>query len=350
MKTEYYSALRQIKLYTLSALTIFFYVSLVSCEDETEDELPIYELVIPSSAYSFTVTSVDTEDESTVYAEPSFTKNFDILGCAVKKVVYYVDNTLATTETTAPFKLKYTTSPLTKGQHVLKAIFTVGGEHYKDTTVECQEKFYVNTGSSSSQSPVKFKVNYDHYLRTGDKVHVSVNMIDPYNAGYKIKEIKYYFEDKLVKTATESPFDLDYSPRLVVGSSYSLRIAISYSLGNSSSSSSYNYSTSLFVLPDDETRFLFDIDSYSSHFNNGDVLSGTGLLYRGTGDELIYELNLYWDEKLVGTSRTFPYQFSYTIQNATKGIHKLKREWLKYDKNGKSKGGQSQYNTITIDK
>jgi hypothetical protein len=323
-----------------------------SCENETDEELSIYDLVIPSSAYSFTVTSVDTESESRVYAEPSFTENFEILGCSVKEVVYYVDNVLAATKTKAPFKLDYATSPLAKGQHLLKAVFTVGGEHYKDATVECQKEFYVSTGSSSSQSAVEFKVLHDYYLRVGDRVHVSVNMIDRYNAGYKIKQVKYYFEDNLIKTAIKSPFDLDYSPTLVVGQSYSLSVAISYSLENSSSVGSYSYSygTNIIVLPDDETRFLFAVDSYGSHFNNGDVISGTGLLYRGDGDELVYELNLYWDDELVGTSKTFPYQFSYTIMNVEKGIHNLKHEWKKYDRDGDYKGGQSQTKTITIDK
>lgn len=326
-------------------------LTIYSCEEENSDELSVYDLVIPESAYSFTVSSVDTDDETTVYVEPSFTKNFETLGCSVKKVVYYIDNNLAATITQEPFKLEYTTSLLAKGQHVMKADFTVGGDRFKDTTVECKKEFSVSNSSSSSQSAIKFDIDYDHYLRVGDKLNVKLKMTDRYNAGYIINEVKYYFEDKLVSTKTSAPFDLEYSPTLTIGQSYSLKVQISYSLG-SSSFSSYSFLATVSVLSDEETRYFFSPGfTNAPHFNNGDAITGTGLLYRGNGDELVYELNIYWDEQLVGTSRNFPYNFSYTIQNASRGIHHLKHEWKKFEKDGKTSiGGQSQTETITIDK
>lgn len=330
--------------FLLSFLTLMS-SGLVSCEDETEVQTSEYELKIPSSAYSFIITSVDNDNESIVYVEPSFTENFEILGCSVKKVIYYIDNTLASTEISAPFLLEYKTKPLSKGQHSMKAIFTVGGERFKEATVEYQKEFAV--GSSSNQPAVSFSIEYDRYLRVGDKIHVSLNMIDRYNKGYKIREVKYYFDNSLISTKTEAPYNLDFSPTLVIGQHYPLQADISYSLDDISISS-YGFTSNITVLADDETRYLFDFDSSNNnYYSNGDVLSGTGFLYRGIGDKNIYELSLYWDDELVGTSQTFPYKFNYTIKNANKGLHKLKHQWKEYDKDG-NYSSQSQTETITI--
>lgn len=334
----------------LLSLLAFISLGLISCEDENENKLPEYELIIPSNAYSFIVTSVNNEEESTVYALPSFTENFETLGCSVSKVIYYVDDVYASTKTSAPFDLEYKTIPLPKGQHLLKAIFTVGGEGFREATVECQKEFTVGEWSSK-QSDVKFVIDYDRYVRVGDKVYVSLDMIDKYNAGYKINKVEYYFDNKLISTKTDAPYYFDYSPTFVVGQSYPLRISISYYLDGSYNSYGYTYSTSIRALADDETRYLYisDYASNDSHFNNGEVISGTGLLYRGVDDNTVYELNLYWDDKLVGTSKTFPYKFNYTVKNTNKGIHQLKSEWKKYDKNGKYQGSQSSTDIITID-
>ena len=326
-------------------------MGLLSCEEEKDENLPDYELVIPSSAYSMTVTAVATEKESTVLAEPKFTNNFEVLGCHVKEAAYYIDNVLVKKVTATPFNLEYKTKTLRNGQHLLKAVFIVGGEGFKDATVECLKAFYLGDSSTSTQQAVKFNIDYDHYLRVGDKLHVGINMVDVYNAGYQIREVKYYFDNKLVSTKTEAPYDLDYSASLVVGKHYPLKVDISYFLSGSSSSSSHSLSASVSVLADDETRYLYVPDySYNTHFCNGDLLSGKGLLYRGKGDSNIYELNLYWDDVLVGTSRTFPFNFSFTIKNASVGIHKLKREWKRFDKKGNIKDSQFQDETITVDK
>lgn len=339
----------RIRSYFVVVLLALISFGISSCADETEEQASDIELIIPSSAYSFTITSVDNEDESIVYIEPSFTNNFETLGCSVTKVIYYIDNVLASTETNYPFNLQYKTTPLSKGQHIMKAVFTVGGEGFKDATVEYQKMFSVGD-YVPNQAAVKFDIEFDRYLRVGDKVHISVKMVDRYNAGYRINEAKCYFDNSLIATKTDSPYDFDYTPTLIVGQRYPLEVDISYTL-DGVSFNSYGLNAGITVLADDETRYLFDSDySYNTHFNNGEVISGTGLLYRGKGDNMVYELNLYWDDKLVGTSQTFPYKFSHTIRNASQGIHKFKQEWKQYDKKGNYKGSESSTETITIDK
>ena len=327
------------------ALMAFF-----ACQEISEDQ-KIYELVIPSSAYSFIVRCINTDGETVVYAEPTFTDNFEYLGCAVKEVVYYVDNTLVSTETSSPFKLEYRTTSLTKGKHILRAVFTVGGDRYKDAIVDCKKEFNVSDSYLSGEEAVDVKIDYPHFLRVGDKLHVSAKLIDRYHAGYKINEIKYYFEGNLVSTKTSEPFDLDYSPTLVVGKNYSLIVEVSCGLG-AYSSLIYTVSANIETLADEETRYFWILDNeYSNiYYNNGDVITGTGFLYRGVGDEKIYELNIYWDDNLVGTSRTFPYNFSYTVNNVSPGIHKVKNEWKEYNKSGGYEGWYISYSIITIGK
>ena len=322
-------------------------ICLTACDEES-DNRQIQDLIIPPSAYSFLISSTNIEDEETIiYAVPSFTENFEILGCEVKKVVYYIDEVLASTETTSPFKLEYSTSTIATGTHVLKAVITVGGEYFKETSVEYKKEFSVNKSSPATQSAVTFDFKYDHYVRVGDNIHVSCTMKDRYDAGYRINSVKYYFDGKLINNVEKEPFEMDYSPMLEVGKSYSLKAEVVYSIGTTQSS--YSYSSTITVLADDETRFMYVQNyPYGAQFSNGDVISGKGLLYKGKGDDMIYELNLYWDDVLVGTSREFPYDFEYTISNATKGIHQLKYEWKTYEKNGDYQNSQSQFDTITI--
>lgn len=337
------------KQYFLFVFLAFISLGLISCEDEANDFMPDYELIIPPNAYSFNVTSIGEDEEVTVYAEPFFTSNFEVLGCSVNKVTYYIDNKFASTEVSYPFCLEYKAGFLSKGQHVLKAVFTVGGKGFKDATVEEVNVFTVGE-SSVGRPAVKFNFEYAHFLRVGDKVHVSLNMFDKYNVGCKIREVKYYFDNKLVSTATEAPYDFDYSPTLVVGQWYTLRADVSYIIGGNTIGS-YGLTATVIVLADEETRYLFSPDySNNAHFYNGEAISGTGLLYRGVGDDMMYEFNVYWDGELVGTSKIFPYEFSYIIKDASKGIHKLEYEWKKYDKNGSYKGSQVQMENITIEK
>lgn len=326
----------------------FILLGAISCEDEIEEPMPDYELIVPPDAYSFNVTSVSNNDEVTVYAEPFFTSNLDALGCSVHKVSYYIDNKFISTETSSPFRLEFKTDLLLKGEHVLKAVFTVGGKGFKDAMVEGLSAF--NVGEEAVWRPaVRFSFEYDTYLRVGDNVHVTLKMIDKYSAGYKIREVKYHLDGKLVSTATEAPYTLDYSPTLVVGQWYTLHADVSYTLGGKYIGS-YGLTATIIVLADEETRYVFNSDyPYNAHFYNGEVISGTGILYRGIGDDITYEFNAYWDGELVGSSKTFPYKFNYIIQNASKGVHKLEYEWQQYDKNGKYKGGQRQIENIIVE-
>lgn len=324
-----------------------FAISLISCEDESEDAIPVQDLVVPESAYSFTVTSVNNDSETIVFAEPKFTENFEILGCKVTKVIYYVDNTLASTETLSPFKLEYKTKSLSAGPHILKAVFTVSGENYNEATVECKKEFQVKNSSSDQLPAVDFTFDYDHYVRVGNKIHASVTMNDRYDAGYKLNKVEFYFDGNLIKTIEEAPFEMEYSTNLIVGESHSISATIKYSF-SSSSTATYSSSGNVRVLNEEDTRYIFVPHYYSNiSYSNGDIISGTGLLYKGQGDNSSYELNLYWDDTLVGTSKEFPYFFSYKITNAAVGIHSLKYEWVKYSDDG-NKSATSQSSSFTI--
>lgn len=325
-----------------------FAISLISCEDESEDAIPVQDLVVPESAYSFTVTSVNNDSETIVFAEPKFTENFEILGCKVTKVIYYVDNTLASTETLSPFKLEYKTKSLSAGTHILKAVFTVSGENYNPVTVECKKEFQVKSSSSEGLPAVDFMFDYDHYVRVGDKIHASVTMNDRYDAGYKLNKVEFFFDGNLIKTVEKSPFEMEYSTNLIVGENHTISASITYSF-SSSSTASYTSSGSIRVLNEEDTRYIFIPYYYSNiSYSNGDIISGSGLLYKGKGDDSTYELNLYWDDTLVGTSKEFPYFFSYTIANTSVGIHRLKYEWVKYGSDG-NKSSTSQSSTFTIE-
>jgi len=326
-------------------------IGIVSCNDEKNGSLFNYELVIPESAYSLTVSTVNNEGETIVYAEPSFTDNFEKLGCQVKSVMYYVDDMFVSKETEAPYKMEYRTSSLLPGIHHVKMVFTVGGEGFQDAITEHTEEFLIRS-NSSNRPEIKFNVDYEHFLRVGEKLHVSVNMTDVYNLRYQVNEVKVFFNGEKIYTGTNIPFNFDYSPSLTIGQSYAFKIEISYYLeAPTYTAGSYSFVSNINAIADDETVYIFSPGfSQSTHFVNDDIISGKGLLYKGVGDNKVYELNMYWDDVLIGTSRSFPYEFSYKVQNCSPGIHTLKNEWKRYAMDGITlEASQSRSTTITVD-
>lgn len=339
-------------------IRLFIVIGIISvisaCDDITEENHEgNYDVVIPSTAYSFDVSASSSENSTTVYVLPHFTENLDSLGLSVKELKYYIDNELVSTKTSAPYNLEYTTGVMANGTHAFRADFTVGGEGFNDGSASYSGTFNVNSNSSSSTSAV-FDIDFDHFIRQGGTVNFTVTLADTYNIGYKIDEINIYYASTLVGTGYSSPYTVSYTPpsnEAEVGKSYSVQVEIKYHVGDSSSSISYySYSSDVTVISGTETeKYVLPGFNYDSHFKNGDIITANAQLYKADGDTNSYEINFYWDDDLIGSSTAFPYNFSYTIRNASRGIHKLKYEWVTYDKDGNLTKRSSSSSTITID-
>lgn len=324
---------------------------LVSCDDIKDEEHEPYDVVIPSSAYSFTISSSSDETSTTVYAMPNFTANFDSLGLKVKEVKYYIDQNLVSTETTNPFYLDYTTDLMASGTHSFRADFTVGGTGFKDATASYSSEFDVSNNNSASTSP-RFNIDFDRYVLPGNAVNFSVTLIDKYNVGYTIDEINIYWASTLIGTGYESPYTLSYVPSgnlAVQGGSYGIAIDIKYHAGNTSGT--YSYSSYVTIMSGDMsicsvTPGFNDGD----HFSNGDDITAVARLYRIDGDQKSYEVNMYLDDNtLIGNSSSFPYNFTYTLQNLSKGIHKLTYQIVIYDEETNYTSRQSSSLNFVVD-
>ena len=299
---------------------------MVSCEEETSFTHPDYELVIPEAAYSFSISTKSVDTNTTVTVEPTFTPNFDLLGCYVKKIVYALDGKEVATVTEKPYKLEYQANNLAKGNHVMKMTFTVGGKGFKDKVIEKIQEFDAETGTSETSQTLKdvtFDFDYDSFLRVGEDFKFSITMNDLKNLGYKIVSVQYYWENELVKTVVDAPYEYTFKPEIVVGMIYSVRAEIKYALGNNTYHHSWNGKVN--CISEEET-------------------------IRSVKTKKQYTFNLYWDDVLLTSSKTFPYVYTYKISNASVGIHTIYLEWVITKEDGTPGGSVRTIDKIVIDK
>ena len=338
------------KVYCCILLLLAF--MMVSCEEETSFTHPDYELVIPEAAYSFSISTKSVDTNTTVTVEPTFTPNFDLLGCYVKKIVYALDGKEVATVTEKPYKLEYQANNLAKGNHVMKMTFTVGGKGFKDKVIEKIQEFDAETGTSETSQTLKdvtFDFDYDSFLRVGEDFKFSITMNDLKNLGYKIESVQFYWENELVKTVVDAPYEYTFKPEIVVGMIYSVRAEIKYALGNNTYH--HSWSGKVNCISEEETiRSVKTNYENGGHYENGDELVFKAKVYRGTGDEKQYTFNLYWDDVLLTSSKTFPYVYTYKISNASVGIHTIYMEWVITKEDGTPGGSVRTIDMIVIDK
>lgn len=358
-KSKLYAAL-----FTFAALMTF----IISCDDILEDNNNgNYDVKIPESAYSFDVVAFNDGNTTTVYASPEFTDNLDSLNLKVKEVGYYIDNVLVLTATEAPFNLNYSASLSVNDTHSFRAEIIVGGENFNDGHATFSRELKVGK-LNETQSDMKVNLFHDHYMHQGDAVNFKVSLSDEKKQGYGMDEVKIYWGENLIATGNTFPYSFSYTPptaSTVADSTYSVKMEYKYHYNQSSSSKitvSSSYSSYVIVLPDTESRYFVEeqrvgnyliIDNvhYVSqrYVSNGDEISSTIYFYKGKNDSKNYELNIYWDKKLIAhTSGSSPYHFNHPVKNVSKGIHKLIYEWVTYGEDGKQKGKTSNNYTYIV--
>lgn len=318
---------------------------LVSCDNVFEDNQQDIQLSVPSSAYSFQFSTTITDNETIVQIKPEFSENFNILSCEIADMKYYIDGQLVKEFATAPFDFEYKSSTLCDGDHRLTGRFTVQGKGYKSTNVDFEDEFRVG-----NRAPVSIHLQCPSFLRVGESLTVSPILIDRNNLGYEIKSITYKWNDKEIETVNSSPFSTTYKPTLTVDEDYSLDAHIKYGLKGSSKSYSYSYSTNVSTIDDERTIPLFSSIylGYNGELRNGETIMGIAKIYQGTDRSKTYETNFYLDDNLIDSCQTYPYTFSYTLNNLAIGSHQLKVEWV--SKTGSSTVKQSSIYNLKITK
>jgi len=326
---------------------------MTSCEDDNVGEYKLtgnIESLIPDYSYSIS-TTVTSGSNGTSYlvVTPKIDDNFEYWGLIVKRVDYYIDDVLFETITTSPYELVTSTTNISYGNHTVTAKITVCGEYCDDVALEKSDDFTVSSSGTVSSPSASIYVDYN-YVCKGETLHVAPEILEEHSPeGSKITKVEYYWDDKLVESKTASPFTWDYVVNDDAGTSHSIRAYIRYSYG-SNSTGSLNWSFGSYtIMEDDECRKWWtrkEADN-KNEYRNGETVQSVAKCYKGKNCTDTYSFKLYYDDKQIAESSTFPYEIDYKLENQSAGSHTFKAEWTVKQADGGSHSS-STYETIIV--
>lgn len=147
----------------------------------------------------------------------------------------------------------------------------------------------------------------------------------------------------------DSPYKLTRIITEEAGTSHAVYATLSYTQGKVESS--HSFALNSYEIPSSNSvMHTFRLKTGYSDYKNGDLLEGIARQFIGTDVKSTYELVLYLDNYQIGSSKIFPYEVSYKLENLNQGEHTMKQEWIRYDENGKKTNSFSTDQSITITK
>lgn len=323
---------------------------ITSCDKDPHD--PDIELsgkvdqYFPSYCVNLNVTYNMSNKYFHMNAEPHFYFNPAEWGLVIDKVEYYVDDTYIKTETKSPYSIEYDSSDWATGAHIIRADITISGAKI-ETFVLQATKVIDNSSSQEKAADVWFDYNF---ATTGEEFFISGNI--NYNrsaSGTTIKSFSAKWNDTSMGERKTSPYKLTRIVSEDAGTSHSVSATLKYSQGNTEVS--YSFSMSSYEIPGpNSVMHTFRLKSRYPDYSNGDLMEGIARQFIGSEVKATYELELYLDDNLIGSSKVFPYEFSYRLENLTVGDHTLKKQWVRYDEEGNRTNSFSTDETITITK
>lgn len=259
----------------------------------------------------------------------------------LKTVSYYIDEELAETVSEEPFSFHYTAKNLKRGKHYLSIIAKISNPvNGKET--ELSSTHEVNVGSG-----MNFYVDYNQYIKPGESLMATPYFLDKRSdSGCNIKSVTYWIDDEKIDTKNTSPFALSYNLP-VNDKKHELDVSISYSDGTGTQRSYYmTFSGIQFMMPD--THEYVGRLKGSNNFFVGDELSCYAKVYRGDNVNGTDAVKIYFDDKFLGESSSFPYSIDYKLTSSDIGKHQLEFEWTSYDEAGNVTKMQNSYTGIIV--
>lgn len=323
-------------------------VIVTSCDNDPHD--PDMELsgkveqYFPSYCVNLNVTYNMSNKNFHMKAEPRFYFNPAEWGLIIDKVEYYVDDTYIKTETKSPYSIEYDSSDWAPGAHIIRADITISGAKI-ETFVLQATKVIDNTSSQEKAADVWFDYNF---ATTGEEFFVSGNI--NYNrsaSGTTIKSFSVKWDDISMGEKNTSPYKFSRIISEDAGTSHSVSATLKYTQGNTEVS--YSFSMPSYIIPEPNSIInTFRLKSRYPDYSNGEIMEGIARQFIGSDVKASYELELYLDDNLIGSSKVFPYELSYKLENLTIGDHTLKTQWVRYDEEGNRAYSFSTDDTITI--
>jgi len=314
-------------------LLMSFALFMTSCEDEKVGEYKLtgnIESLIPANSYNITRTITSgSNGTSYLVVVPELNDQFEYWGLYVKKIEYYIDNSLFKTVDTSPYDLICPVTEIGYGNHTVTAKITVSGEYCNDAVLEKSDNFFISSSGSVSSQTAQIYFDYNHICK-GEMLHITPYVIEERSPkGSKITEAKYYWDDKLIATKTTSPFTWDYQVDADAGTSHSIRVSLRYSDDNNTNNSlSWSYSNYT-VMNDDDCIYYWErkLADNENEYQNGETVESIAKVYKGKNNKNTYTFKLYFDGTVIAESTAFPYEVDYKLENLVAGSHIFKSEW-----------------------
>lgn len=326
---------------SLIALTLF------SCEDNNVGEFVLtgnIEHLIPDDSYNLKKTT--TSDGQYIIFTPNLNSNFEYWGLTLKQVEYYIDDVFYKTETAQPCELMINRDDMEIGNHKLIAQMTIVGETCDDVILKKEDVFYISSNGALSERHGDFYINYN-YVTKGEELVITPELLVARSTdGCKIDEVKYYWDGTLISTSKSSPYDLRYKVEEGNGSSHEINVVITYH-DEFSNNLTYNWNYSNYTVRTAGDYLLtWDIKSRRNDYMNGETVSMIAQLFKGSNVKMNFEVEFYFDDRLIGKSSSFPYTLDYKLEKLAKGSHIIKGKIV--TKEDDSTLSQSSEKTIII--
>lgn len=312
----------------------------VSCGDDEDDPLAIPkqeeqtpDLKRPTYSLAWNNNGPFVPNGNVLIVSPSISNCSE--GCGIIQAEYFLDGVKIATVTSYPFELNYRVKDLPETEHSVKAVINIGGEGYQTTSAEADITFY------AFELNIKMRVDCPEYVNEDEEITVSATpYADSTPKDAPIKEVKYYWDDELVGTATSAPYAVTFKAKGEEGSEHQLKMECIVE-GKNYSSTFYEYNTIniLYRNAGVTTISLIFPRSHSS-IKNGETIKVKAQSYNGKDRDSseaqeVDKVTLLWDDKVIEEhTGTPPFTFEHTINGETLGKHKLTIESSVYH-NGK---------------
>ena len=336
--------------YILYLILVMFSFTLTSCDNEPHDPDIVLsgnvEKYFPSYCVNLNVSYTTGNKYFHMSAEPQLYFVPSDWGLIVDKVEYYIDDVYIQTETKSPYAITYESKDWYVGSHHIRADITISGRNI-ETFVLQTSRVIDNSSHQEKAADVWFDYNY---ASTGEEFFITANVNYKRSAaGTSIKSFSATWDQTSMGEKTSSPFKLTHTVKDNAGTSHYVDATLTYTQG--STEYRYGFTMPSYIIPGpNSTMQTFILKSRYSDYQNGDLLEGIARQFIGDDVKAYYEFELYLDNRLIGSSKIFPYELSYKLENIELGEHILKKQWVRYDENGNKTNAFSTDDTITITK
>lgn len=327
----------------------FFSLVFISCNDDHEDEFELSGNVtkyFPSYCVNLTGTFNWGGKYFHMVVEPRFYFDASEWGLTIDKVEYYIDDVYYKTETKSPYQIEYESRDWHVGAHSVKADITISGPKIETFVLQCT-KSLDNSSSQEKAADIWFDYNY---ATNGEEFFISGNInLSRSASGTTIKSFSCEWDGVSMGQKTTSPFRLTHMVTDNPETKHDISASLTYTQGKTTFN--HGFSMPNYEIPGpNSVKQTFIVKSSYSDYENGEYFQGIARQFLGKDVKSSYGFELFLDDILIGSSKTFPYELSYKLENLSLGEHTLKKQWVRYDEDGNKTSSYSTDDVITITK